>query len=72
MIEDNASGKEREDDVMSALAKYLEANKEKAYSFATSNTRYNEQGRPTISQNDEWANENEWDELFNALAQKDK
>lgn len=52
----------KEDDIMTALAQYLSENKEKAYSFATANTKYNEQGRPTISKDDEWLQESEWDE----------
>ena len=52
---------------MSALAQYLEANREKAYSFATENTKYNKQGRPVISENDEWMDESEWDDVFEIL-----
>lgn len=55
----------KEDDPMSALAQYLETNREQAYSFATANTKYNEQGHPVISKDDEWAEESEWDDLFN-------
>lgn len=55
---------------MSTLAEYLETNKETAYSFATSNTKYNENGRPVISEDDEWVNETEWDDLFQLLADK--
>ena len=39
----------KEDDPMSALAQYLETNREQAYSFATANTKYNKQGHPVIS-----------------------
>ena len=49
---------------MTILAKYLDTNKEKAYSFATSNTKYNDEGRPVISTDDEWLNETEWDEFL--------
>ena len=59
--------KEREDDLMSALAQYLDNNRERAYSFATANTKYNEQGRPIVSKDDEWLNESEWDDLFELL-----
>lgn len=58
---------EKEDDLMSALAQYMETNREKAYSFATANTKYNKQGRPVISEEDEWVNESEWDDLFEVL-----
>lgn len=61
---------EKEDDTMSALAQYLEVNREKAYSFATANTKYNKQGRPVVSNNDEWVNETEWDDLFESLKNK--
>lgn len=57
----------KEDDSMSALAQYLEANREQAYSFATANTKYNICGRPSVSKEDEWVNESEWDDLFNLL-----
>ncbi len=60
----------KEDDVMSALAEYLVTNKNKAYAFATSNTKYNENGRPVISKDDEWVDEAEWDDLFQMLANK--
>ena len=54
----------KEDDGVTSLRKYLETNKEKTYHFATQNTKYNEQGHPTISTEDEWASETEWDGLF--------
>ena len=63
---------EKEDDFMSALAQYLETNKERAYAFATANTNRNEQGRPVISKDDEWANESEWDDLFLLLKNNKK
>ena len=55
------------DDTMSALAKYLETNREQAYSFATANTKYSLHGSPSISRDDEWVNESEWDDLFDIL-----
>lgn len=60
----------KEDDPMSALAQYLETNREQAYSFAAANTRYNKYGHPVISKDDEWAGESEWDDLFELLSQK--
>ena len=57
----------KEDDSMSALAQYLEANRERAYSFATANTKYNIHGHPSISKEDEWLYESEWDDLYNLL-----
>ena len=55
---------------MSKLAQYLEANKEQAYSFAAANTKYDKQGHPVISKDDEWVNETEWDDLFKQLKTK--
>ena len=52
---------------MSALTQYLGNNREEAYSFATLNTRYDKNGRPVVSKDDEWLDEPEWDDLFNAL-----
>lgn len=61
---------EKEDDNMTALAQYLTTNRENAYAIATMNTRYNEQGRPVISKDDEWIQETEWDDLFSLLSNK--
>lgn len=60
----------KEDDPMSALAQYLETNREQAYSFAAANTKYNKQGHPVISKDDEWAEESEWDDLFELLSHR--
>lgn len=57
---------------MTTLAQYLQVNKEKAYSLATANTKYNQQGRPVISKDDEWNNESEWDDLFDILTKNNK
>lgn len=43
-----------------------------AYSFATSHTPHNKDGRTVISKNDEWNNETEWDELFQSLSEENK
>lgn len=64
---DENLNKLREDDCMNALAQYLETNREQAYSVATANTRYNICGRPSVSKEDEWVAESEWDDLFNLL-----
>lgn len=55
---------------MSALAQYLEANKELAYKIASENTPCNASGRPVIKENDEWRDESEWEELFLELSKK--
>ena len=56
---------------MSALAQYLERNKELAYKFASENTPCNASGHPVITKDDEWRKETEWDELFAELSKKD-
>lgn len=57
---------------MTLLSEYLNANKSMAYSFATSNTPHNKDGRTVISKNDEWNDETEWDELFQSLSEENK
>ena len=57
---------------MSTLAQYLKANREQAYLFATANTKYDWQGHPVISSDDEWVEESEWDEVFHSLEEKGK
>ncbi len=57
---------------MSRLTQYLGENKDKAYSFAASNTTCNAQGRPIVLKNDEWISETEWDDLFTLLSDKTK
>ena len=37
------------------------------YQLAKSNTKYNEQGRAVISKDDEWAQETEWDDMYEQL-----
>ena len=39
----------------------------KAYKLAIQNTDYNKDGKATISENDEWANESEWDNMFEQM-----
>ena len=56
---DRDKRKEREDGLMSALAQYLDTNRERAYSFATANTKYNEQGRPVVPKDDECSKNDE-------------
>lgn len=57
---------------MSALTQYLETNREHAYSFATANTKYNMHGQPSVSKEDEWVSETEWDILFDSLKNTNK
>jgi hypothetical protein len=49
------------------LKDFIEQNKEKIYKIVRKNTKYNKEGIPTISKNDLWFNENEWDEHFKTL-----
>lgn len=63
---------ERQDGFMLVLTQYLDTNREKAYSFATSNTNYDEEHRPVVLEDDEWRNESEWDDLFESLKNKDR
>ena len=39
----------------------------KAYQFAMNNTKYNSEGKAVISKDDEWANETEWDDVFEQM-----
>jgi hypothetical protein len=39
---------------MTAFSEYIDNNKEKVYSVATANTKYNEEGRPIVLKDDEW------------------
>ena len=38
-----------------------------AYKMAIENTNYNKDGKATISSDDEWASEKEWDEMFEQM-----
>ncbi len=39
----------------------------KAYHLAMKNTKYNTEGKAIISADDEWANESEWDDMFQQI-----
>lgn len=47
-----------------SLSDFIKQNKNKIYENARKNTKINKDGKPTISRNDEWFNENEWDQHF--------
>lgn len=49
--------KEKEEYIMTQYS-------EKAYKMASDNTKYNADGKAVISENDEWRDEKEWDEVF--------
>ena len=40
---------------------------EKSYKMASDNTKYNDDGKAVISENDEWRDEKEWDEVFELM-----
>ncbi len=40
---------------------------EKVYEFAKNNTKYNDEGRAVISNNDEWLDETNWDDLYEQM-----
>ena len=40
---------------------------EKSYKMASDNTKYNAAGKAVISENDEWLDEKEWDEVFEQM-----
>lgn len=39
----------------------------KAYRIALQNTKYNNDGKATISKDDDWAAETEWDDMFEEM-----
>ncbi len=45
---------------------------EKAYDIARKNTPHDKNGRATISKDDEWVKESEWDEMFTQMASENK
>jgi len=49
------------------LKKYINENREKIYEEARRNTKYNENGEPTISRDDYDFDEDIWDEDYNRL-----
>ena len=40
---------------------------EKSCKMASDNTKYNAAGKAVISENDEWRDEKEWDEVFEQM-----
>lgn len=47
-----------------SLSDFIKQNKDKIYENARKNTKLNQNGKPTISRNDDWFNENEWEQHF--------
>ena len=39
----------------------------KAYKLAMQNTNYNKEGRAVVSSDDDWAEESEWDDMFEQM-----
>ena len=42
-----------------------------AYKLAMENTKYNKDGKATISSDDDWVNEPEWDDMYTQMKQKE-
>lgn len=57
--------KEKEEYIMTQYS-------EKAYKMASDNTKYNADGKAVISENDEWRDEKEWDEVFGLMQNEQK
>lgn len=52
---------------MTRLASFIKANKEAVYRLAEENTTRNEDGKVVITNDDNWRQESEWDEVFEEL-----
>ena len=53
-----------------SLSEFIYQNKDKLYKEGRKNIKLNKDGKPTISQNDPWFNEDEWDEHFRRMRNK--
>ena len=53
-----------------SLSSFIKHNKKKLYEEGRQNVNLNKDGKPTISRDDPWFNENEWDEHFQGLPKK--
>lgn len=42
-----------------------------AYKLAMENTKYNKDGNATMSSDDDWVNESEWDDMYTQMKQKE-
>lgn len=47
-----------------SLKDFIKQNKTKIYNAARNNTKLNNEGKPTISRNDDWFDEDIWDEHY--------
>ena len=47
-----------------SLKDFIKQNKAKIYEEARDNTKLNDEGKPTISKDDDWFNEDIWDEHY--------
>lgn len=61
--EDKATQDKKEEYIMTQYS-------EKSYKMASDNTKYNADGKAVISENDEWRDEKEWDEVFEQMQKK--
>jgi hypothetical protein len=53
-----------------SLSDFIKQNKDRLYEAGRKNVKLNKDGKPTISRNDPWFDENEWDEHFRRLDNK--
>lgn len=50
-----------------SIKNFINQNKEKIYKAARQNTKFNAQGKATISKDDPWFQEDAWDEHFKRM-----
>lgn len=55
-----------------SLKDFISSNKEAIYKEARDNTNYNEEGKPTISRNDDSFSEDIWDDHFKRMDDKNE
>jgi hypothetical protein len=53
-----------------SLSNFINQNKNRLYEEGRKNIKLNKDGKPTISKNDPWFEENEWDEYFHKMHNK--
>ena len=57
-------------ETITSLKNKIQENKEYLYKVAKENTKVNEAGFPTISKDDPWFYEDEWDEHYKRISDK--
>jgi hypothetical protein len=53
-----------------SLSNFIKKNKDRLYAEGRKNVKLNKDNKPTISRDDPWFNENEWDEHFHRINNK--